>query len=572
MATTVIRSTTMSLRIVLFLCVFFLLSHNEATTTTATAFVFTGSFAVSPRPGRISTSYTGSVLLGANNREGLYKSQNKTFEEEQFINIALLKNSLFADLSDDLRTQLVDAFERGETKEGGTIVSQGDSCDGGYVYLISEGQCRVVVDEKVVPEPYGIIGPGAFFGELGILYESTRTATVKANRDVTYYQLPGDLCKNIVQDPMDSQSWSDIKEIDDAINQVSGTNALYGGNVILPYKPERSWLWRQYTGTVLKISLTTTVMNVLICAVFIVYARIVTGVPLWTISVGAPDQSLPFIEGLSYLGNIWSIQQPLATFILTFFLNQGYDFWKQVYQLARDVQTGLSDFNLVATTNIKRDEDGMATAESSKYLDDIALYARLFHVLMWASKSEQFSCLTTPEGLRRMNSRGIMTIKELEALQSLKVPNDRLFLAPLEWMMIRSIKAVDDGILPGDNATKGQLMNQMVAIRNKQDSISNKIDGRMPLAYTHFVQILVDTLVFTSPFALYAKFGDLSIFAVCVITFFYTGLNNLAKIFLDPLNNENFKENSIFMDLGVFMRETNVDSEQPQKMATKLPF
>ena len=232
----------------------------------------------------------------------------------------------------------------------------------------------------------------------------------------------------------------------------------------------------------------------------------------------------------------------------------------------------LSDFNLLATTNIKRDEDGMATAESSEFLDDIALYARLFYVLMWASKAYQFSCLITPEGLRRMESRGIMTFKELEVLQSLEVPNDRLFLASLQWMMIRSIKAIDDGILAGDNATKGQLLAQMVAIRNKQASISNKIDGRMPLAYTHFVQILVDTLVFTSPFALYAKLGDLTIFAVCAITFFYTGLNNLAKIFLDPLNNENFKENSIFMDLGVFMRETNVASEQSRKMVTKLPF
>ena len=85
-------------------------------------------------------------------------------------------------------------------------------------------------------------------------------------------------------------------------------------------------------------------------------------------------------------------------------------------------------------------------------------------------------------------------------------------------------------------------------------SAASDVYKRQPLPYAHFVQILVDTFVLTAPIALYADLGEFSVIAVGLITLFYTGLNNMAKIFLDPLNNENFCENAIFVDLGVLIR------------------
>lgn len=540
-------------------------------------YLFRGITAFVPRTStnfaiRPSSKQRSLLPVGSYQEGSIY--QNKTSEELEFIQNALLQNSLFNNLSDDSTTEVVDAFERCQSKMGEKIVSQGDSCDGSYVYLIKEGQCRVVVDQKVAPEPYGTLKPGAIFGELGILYESTRAATIEAKSlDVTYYRLRGDIFKTILNQPTDSWSWSDLKAIDDAINQVSGTNALYGGNVILPYQPQRVWLWKQYSGTVLKISLITTIGNMLISALFVLYARSLTGEPLRAIGVGAPDNSLPFIRSLSHFGAVWDILQTLTTFILTFFVNQAFNFWKRVYQLARNVQMGLNNFNLLVATNVRRDDDGVPTEESSQLLDDIARYSRLFYILMWASKSKRFSCLITPHGLQRMESRGLMTRKELEVLQNLDVTSDRLFIAPLEWMILRYNKAAKNAVLDGiDPPTKGHLLKQMVDIREHQASISNSIDGRMPLAYAHLVQILVDTFVLTAPLALYPKLGDFSVFAIAVTTLFYTGLNNLAKIFLDPLNNEPFKENSIFMDLGVFIRENNVASDEYQSSGRKLPF
>jgi predicted membrane chloride channel (bestrophin family) len=84
---------------------------------------------------------------------------------------------------------------------------------------------------------------------------------------------------------------------------------------------------------------------------------------------------------------------------------------------------------------------------------------------------------------------------------------------------------------------------------------THKAAQRMPLAYVQFVQILVDTFVFISPLALYTELGDSSVIAVGLLAFFYCGLNNLGKIFLDPLNNEEFCDNAIFLDLGVIVSE-----------------
>ena len=192
-----------------------------------------------------------------------------------------------------------------------------------------------------------------------------------------------------------------------------------------------------------------------------------------------------------------------------------------MYQLALDVQGKLSDFNLLVATNVVRDENGMLTPESEKFLDDIACYSRLFHMLMWASKSERFVVLTTPEGLKRLESRGLMRPRQLEVLQNVNLPEKELFTAPLEWMMIRSTQAMADGTLAGDTATKGMLLKQIVAIRSYQRAITDNIDGHMPLAYAHLVQILVDTFVLTASIALYARLGDFSIIAVGTLTIFY---------------------------------------------------
>ncbi len=102
--------------------------------------------------------------------------------------------------------------------------------------------------------------------------------------------------------------------------------------------------------------------------------------------------------------------------------------------------------------------------------------------------------------------------------------------------------------------------------------MGDDLDGRMPLAYAHFVQILVDSLLFISSFALYAELGMWSIPAVGLLTLFYAGLLDLSKIFLDPLDNDEYYDAHLNMDIGVLIRETNAGSSRWKYAAEMLPF
>ena len=56
----------------------------------------------------------------------------------------------------------------------------------------------------------------------------------------------------------------------------------------------------------------------------------------------------------------------------------------------------------------------------------------------------------------------------------------------------------------------------------------------MPMAYVHMVQLMVDTLLAYTAFALYTKMGVFCVVMTGVITIFYSGLLELSKSFLDP--------------------------------------
>ena len=57
-------------------------------------------------------------------------------------------------------------------------------------------------------------------------------------------------------------------------------------------------------------------------------------------------------------------------------------------------------------------------------------------------------------------------------------------------------------------------------------------DGKMPLAYVHFVQCLVDLLCATAPLALFPRGGAFGIALCAVIALFFGGVVELSKAFL----------------------------------------
>jgi cAMP-dependent protein kinase regulator len=82
----------------------------------------------------------------------------------------------------DLRT-IVAAMSRRSVHAGEVVIRQGEPGD--YFYLISSGQGVVLVDGAEVLQ----LGPGNGFGELALLYNAPRAATVQAETDMELWGL-----------------------------------------------------------------------------------------------------------------------------------------------------------------------------------------------------------------------------------------------------------------------------------------------------------------------------------------------------------------------------------------------
>ncbi len=97
----------------------------------------------------------------------------------------LRKMPLFSDFSSRELLEIVSKMQPMEVSAGTTIIKQGDIGD--KFYLLQEGEVEVIF-EQITDEGYREIklaelGPGSFFGEIALLKNVPRTATVRAKTD-----------------------------------------------------------------------------------------------------------------------------------------------------------------------------------------------------------------------------------------------------------------------------------------------------------------------------------------------------------------------------------------------------
>ena len=96
--------------------------------------------------------------------------------------------SVFPDLTGPYLDTLADSAEKVSVPAGETILEQGDEAD--RFYVIAGGEVTVT---RRSPEGEDValatLGPGQFFGEIGLLAETRRTATVRAVDDVELLSL-----------------------------------------------------------------------------------------------------------------------------------------------------------------------------------------------------------------------------------------------------------------------------------------------------------------------------------------------------------------------------------------------
>ncbi|XP_043938901.1 cGMP-dependent protein kinase 1-like [Protopterus annectens] len=98
----------------------------------------------------------------------------KSSQSKQLIREAILENDFMKNLELSQIHAIVDCMSPTEYHRGSYIIKEGDV--GSIVYVIEEGEIEVTKHQ----ERLCTMGPGKVFGELAILYNCTRTATVRA--------------------------------------------------------------------------------------------------------------------------------------------------------------------------------------------------------------------------------------------------------------------------------------------------------------------------------------------------------------------------------------------------------
>lgn len=101
----------------------------------------------------------------------------------------LIKSFMFESLDDKEMHIVIDAMDVCNFKAGDVVIKQGDK--GEVLYVIESGQlkCEWVMKEGEKPTFLKNYVPGEAFGELALLYNAPRAATITALNDATLYSL-----------------------------------------------------------------------------------------------------------------------------------------------------------------------------------------------------------------------------------------------------------------------------------------------------------------------------------------------------------------------------------------------
>jgi CRP-like cAMP-binding protein len=119
------------------------------------------------------------VSAEANKGEYVRKEVPKSVAVREMLKAVVVQGMLFENLGDEERNDCVEAFYKVNAAKGETVIQQGDK--GVNFYAVAEGSCTITVQHGSGPSVrYGNVGPGNSFGELALLYNTPRAATVKA--------------------------------------------------------------------------------------------------------------------------------------------------------------------------------------------------------------------------------------------------------------------------------------------------------------------------------------------------------------------------------------------------------
>jgi len=118
----------------------------------------------------------------------------KTDEQKDRLKNVLAKSFLFSSLEDNDMTVVIGAMNEVNAPEGERVINQGD--EGDFLYAIDSGILDCSIGDKVVKS----CEAGDVFGELALLYNCPRSATVVARQACVLWKMDRDTFNHIVKE------------------------------------------------------------------------------------------------------------------------------------------------------------------------------------------------------------------------------------------------------------------------------------------------------------------------------------------------------------------------------------
>jgi hypothetical protein len=238
---------------------------------------------------------------------------------------------------------------------------------------------------------------------------------------------------------------------------------------LLQFDPAAKSMWRHWRGTVLAETWVSAVKH-FVWAIFVY------------LLMRRYSNLAVFWEGFDAL---WVQMVSISTFTLSFFVNQAYTLWRTCLTISRTLQGRVSDIMMTLCTHATRYDDpetktSTYTPGSRKFLNIMARYVRLFHILCYGSFTRSHRPLLTPRGMRRLVERGVMTKNERQVLiEASKVSATQRFNVILMWIGRSIIEARKANILEGGPGFEQSIINKLQDARGQANSIEAQLRGRM---------------------------------------------------------------------------------------------
>uniref|UniRef100_A0A8P4FWA8 cGMP-dependent protein kinase n=1 Tax=Dicentrarchus labrax TaxID=13489 RepID=A0A8P4FWA8_DICLA len=121
-----------------------------------------------------NSCYLNSLINWDHSKQNIIGRRMRQLSTKRLINDAIMNNDFLKKLEPQHMREMVDCMYEKVYTEGQVVIQEGEP--GNYLYVLAEGLLEVIQNGKLLGE----MRPGTAFGELAILYNCKRTATVKA--------------------------------------------------------------------------------------------------------------------------------------------------------------------------------------------------------------------------------------------------------------------------------------------------------------------------------------------------------------------------------------------------------